>query len=225
MITLKDIHHGILDIRSLEIPPGTTSVIGPNGSGKTTLLKLLTGISLPESGTISIDGSLPRQVEAGWVNEFPDRNILFGTVADEVASPLRFRRISCRDTSGQVGAVLERVGIPHLRDRPVRELSGGEKILVALATALVHNPRVLVLDEYDSHLDGLKARDVGRIVRESGISYTIRCTQQAETALQGDQVVFLDQGKVQYSGTPGEVFRQLAGTPFYPLSLECGPCR
>ncbi len=225
MITLRDIRHGVLDIRSLEIPPGTTSVIGPNGSGKTSLLKLLTGISLPESGTRSIDGSLPRQVETGWVNEFPDRNILFGTVADEVASPLRFRRISCGETYRQVGAVLERVGIPHLTDRPVRELSGGEKILVALATSLVHNPHVLVLDEYDSHLDGQKARDVDRIVRETGIPYTIRCTQQAETALQSDQVVFLNHGKVQYSGTPEEVFHHLAGTPFYPLSLECRSCR
>jgi energy-coupling factor transport system ATP-binding protein len=225
MITLKDIRHGVLDIRSLEIPPGITSVIGPNGSGKTTLLKLLSGISLPESGTVFIDGNLPRQVETGWVNEFPDRNILFGTVVDEVASPLRFRRISCRETSELLGAVLKRVGIPHLRDRPVRELSGGEKILVALATSLIHNPQVLVLDEYDSHLDGLKARDVDRIVRQSGITYTIRCTQQAETALQSDQVVFLDQGNVQYHGTPGKVFRQLTGTPFYPISLECGPCR
>jgi len=224
MITLKEIRHGILDITHLEIPPGTTSLIGPNGSGKTTLLKLLTGISLPESGAVNIDGSLPRQVEVGWVNEFPDRNILFGTVDDEIASTLRFRHIPCGETSRQIGAALERVGIPHLKDRPVRELSGGEKVLVALATALVHNPHVLALDEYDSHLDSLKARDMDRIIRESGIPYVIRCTQQAETALQSEHVIFLDQGRVQYNGKPGEVFGQLAGTPFFPLSLECRPC-
>lgn len=225
MITLQDIRHGILDIQFLEIRPGITSVIGPNGSGKTTLLKLLTGIMVSESGTVRIDRDPPRQVEAGWVNEFPDRNIIFGTVSDEVASPLRFRRMPCRDIPGRVGTVLERVGIIHLKDRPVRELSGGEKILVALATSFIHNPRVLVLDEYDSHLDSGKARKMNRILRESGIPYIIRCTQQMETTIQSDQVVFLGQGKVQYSGTPEVVFGHLAGTSFYPLSLECGPCK
>lgn len=225
MIIIQDIRCGILDIRHLEIQPGIASVIGPNGSGKTTLLKLLTGINLPESGTVHIDGDSPRQIEAGWVNEFPDRNIIFGTVADEVASPLRFRRMPCREISGRVGAVLEHVGILHLKDRPVRKLSGGEKILVALATSLIHNPRVLVLDEYDSHLDSRKAREMNRILQESGIPYIIRCTQQTETTMQSDQIVFLDRGKVRYNGTPGEVFDQLGGTAFYPLSLECGLCR
>lgn len=221
MITLRDIRYGILDIPFLEIRPGITSVIGPNGSGKTTLLKLVTGISLPGSGTISVDGIAPRDTETGWVNEFPDRNILFGTVADEIASPLRFRRIPCRETHERVSAVLEQVGIPHLRDRPVRELSGGEKVLVALATSIVHNPRLLVLDEYDSHLDNRRAKEADRIVQECGIPYIIRCTQQAETAAGGDRIVFLDRGHVRYNDIPDEVFGHLAGTPFYPLSMMC----
>lgn len=223
MITLRDISHGVLSISFLEIRPGTTSLIGPNGSGKTTLLKLLTGISLPVAGTVLIDSVPPRQTESGWVNEFPDRNILFGTVADEVASPLRFRHIPCRDICGQVETVLERVGIPHLKDRPVRLLSGGEKILVAVATSIVTNPRVLVLDEYDSHLDSRKAREIERIVQESGIEYVIRCTQQTGVTVHSDRVIFLDQGRVKYTGNPGEVLSRLAGTPFYPLSQECGP--
>ena len=93
MIVIEGLRSRSLEIPRLEIPRGTTAVIGPNGSGKTTLLKLLAGISLPGSGSIRIDGAGPRMAEIGWVNEFPDRNIIFSTVADEVASPLRFRHI------------------------------------------------------------------------------------------------------------------------------------
>jgi len=222
MIELSGIRHTILDISSLRIPIGTTSVIGPNGSGKTMLLKLLAGIFLPQSGTIHIDGLLPRETETGWVNEFPDRNILFGTVIDEVASSLRFRHIPDSDGERAVDGLLDSMGIAILRDRPVRDLSGGEKVLVAFAAALVHTPRVLVLDECDSHLDNNRARQVERIVRERRIPYVIRCTQQVESAIRSDHVIYLENGRVVFAGLPGNVFARLHGTPFYPLSLECG---
>jgi len=222
MIELSGIRHTILDISALRIPFGTTSVIGPNGSGKTMLLKLLTGIFLPQSGTIHIDGLYPRETETGWVNEFPDRNILFSTVIDEVASSLRFRHMPAREVERTVEELLGSMGIASLRDRPVCDLSGGEKVLVALAAALVHTPRVLVLDECDSHLDNHRARQVECIVQECRIPYVIRCTQQVESALRSDYVIYLENGRVIFSGLPGEVFARLHGTPFYPLSLECG---
>ena len=222
MIELSSIRHTVLDISSLRIPPGTTSVIGPNGSGKTMLLKLLAGISLPQSGTLHIDGLCSRETEIGWVNEFPDRNILFGTVFDEVASSLRFRHLPDRDVNSTVEKLLDSMGISPLRDRPVGDLSGGEKVLVALAAALVHTPRVLVLDECDSHLDNSRARQVERIVQERRIPYVIRCTQQIESAIRSDHVIFLENGRVVFEGIPEVVFARLHGTPFYPLSMECG---
>ncbi|AGB02361.1 ATP-binding cassette domain-containing protein [Methanoregula formicica] len=222
MIELSGIRHTILDISALRIPFGTTSVIGPNGSGKTMLLKLLAGIFLPHSGTVRIDGVPPRKTETGWVNEFPDRNILFGTVIDEVASSLRFRHLPDRDVKITVEKLLDSMGISPLRGRPVCDLSGGEKVLVALAAALVHTPRVLVLDECDSHLDNYRARQVERIVQERAIPYVIRCTQQVESAIRSDHVIYLENGRVAYEGVPGEVFARLHGTPFYPLTMECG---
>ncbi len=141
MISIRNIHHRVLEIGSLDIVPGVTSIIGPNGSGKTTLLKLCAGITEPDEGTVLVDGLPMRTTEAGWVDEFPDRNILFDTVVDEIASPLRFRRVSCRAISDLIDSHLEFTGIMSLRDRPMRELSGGEKILVALAAALVHHPQ------------------------------------------------------------------------------------
>lgn len=220
MITFDRFRCKIVSIDSLDIPEGITSVIGTNGSGKSTLLKACAGIHLPEAGTLQIDGILPRKTETGWVNEFPDRNILFSRVSDEIASALRFRHIPCKETEERVNAQLELMGILHLKERLMRELSGGEKILVALGAALVHRPKVLILDEYDSHLDAKKVGEIEEIIRRSDVPYVIRCTQQMETALLGDYVLFLEEGRLKYAGTPDLVFASLENTPFYPLSLR-----
>lgn len=222
MIELSGIRHTILDISSLRIPPGTTSVIGPNGSGKTMLLKLLAGISLPQSGTVHIDGLPPREIETGWVNEFPDRNILFGTVFDEVASSQRFRHLPDMEVETTVENLLDSMRMSPLRDRPVCDLSGGEKVLVALAAALVHSPQLLVLDECDSHLDNRRSGVIERIIQEHNIPYVIRCTQQVESAIRSDHVIYLENGRIVFSGLPGEVFAGLRDTAFYPVSMECG---
>jgi energy-coupling factor transport system ATP-binding protein len=223
MIAIELLRFRNLSIDALTIRPGITSIIGPNGSGKTTFLKICAGITLPDSGTITIDALPPRETEIGWVNEFPDRNILFARVIDEIASPLRFRRTtSCSAIDGEVRACAESVGIPHLLARTVRELSGGEKVLVALAAALVHRPDVLILDEYDSHLDARMAATIDRAIRASGALYVIRCTQQMDTAGKSDHLLFFDLGRITHSGTPEEVFSALKGTAWYPVSLECG---
>lgn len=221
MIAIRGLRHRILAIPSLDIPPGITSVIGPNGSGKTTLLRLVSGIHEPDAGSVLVDGASPRSIGIGWVNEFPDRNLLFDTVHDEVASPLMFHNVACRQTDERVTDLLDRMGIAALSGRSTRELSEGEKNLVALAAALVLRPQVLVLDEFDSHIDGGRAQTMDALIRESRIPYVIRCTQQMETAWAGDWLVALDNGTVRGAGLPDEVFGTLAGTPFYPLSLRC----
>ena len=113
---------------------------------------------------------------------------------------------------------MESLGISSLKDRMVRELSGGEKIMVALAAAIAHKPGVIVLDEYDSHLDAARMKRIEELIRRSPASYIIRCTQQMETAARGDYVIFLEEGRVISAVTPGEVFHSLADTPFYPIT-------
>jgi energy-coupling factor transport system ATP-binding protein len=221
MIILDNIRYRTLAIENLQIAPGITSVIGPNGSGKTTLLKLLAGIAIPESGTILVDGVPPRNIETAWVNEFPDRNILFGSTNEEIASPLRFRHVCCTVIDERVESVMESVGIRYLMGRDMQEISGGEKVLVALAAALVFRPQVLVLDEYDSHLDARRAAEIAQVIRKSSTPYVIHCTQDMEAAASGDAVIFLKGGKVSCTGAPKEVFASLAGTAYYPLSWKC----
>jgi energy-coupling factor transport system ATP-binding protein len=221
MIDINALRFRSLEIDDLHLPMGITSIIGPNGSGKTTFLRLCAGIAEPESGTILIDGISPRQTEVGWVNEFPDKNILFPTVFDEIASTLRFAFAPCADGDRMVTATADLAGISYLLSRDMRKISGGEKVLVALAAALVHHPAVLVLDEYDSHLDMNCAARMETALRHSGATYIIRCTQQMETAANSDYLVYLGQGKVLHAGTPAEVFASLSGTAFYPFSWRC----
>jgi energy-coupling factor transport system ATP-binding protein len=223
MITIRDLRYRAFAIDALDISPGITSVIGKNGSGKSTFLKLCAGIAEPGSGTIFVDTLPPRETDTGYVNEFPDRNILFSTVKDELASPLRFRFTPCEETGHMVQECAERLGIGHLLDRRMGELSGGEKVLVAFAAAVIGRPRVLVLDECDSHLDSGRCGWLEGAIRASGAMYVIRCTQQMETAASGDHLLFLEKGQVLHAGTPGEVFSRLADTPFYPLSWRCMP--
>ena len=217
MISIEYLRYRNLAIDALSVKPGITTIIGANGSGKTTFLKLCAGIAVPDSGTILIDNAPPRQTEIGWVNEYPDRNLLFVNVSDEIASPLRFRHNSCDSIDLSVKSCAEAVGITHLLKRAVRELSGGEKILVSLAAALVHQPRVLVLDEYDSHLDARSVLKNEQIIRSSGAEYIIRCTQQMTTAMHSDYILFFDSGRIAHEGSPGQVFPLLKGTAYYPV--------
>ncbi len=221
MITIENLRYRSLSIDDLEIPPGITSVIGRNGSGKTTFLKLLAGIALPDSGTIRINGVLPREAEIGWVNEFPDRNILFWNAFEEIAAPLRFRHLPCTVIRDRVESCMQFLGIGPLENRPIQELSGGEKVLVALAAALVIRPEVLVLDEYDSHLDARRSLEIARLVKMSGTRSVIHCTQDMEAAARGDFLIFIEGGRAARSGSPEDLFPALENTAFYPFSWKC----
>ncbi|MDO9036500.1 MAG: ABC transporter ATP-binding protein [Methanoregula sp.] len=221
MIELSGLRYRNIGIDSLTIPPGITSVIGPNGGGKTTLLRLCSGISEPEAGVILIDGKTPRETDVGWVNEFPDKNILFSQVSDEIASATRFSHQPCVETDRAVKTIAQLMNITHLLSRTITELSGGEKILVALASALVQRPKILLLDEYDSHLDETRCLQIEQVIQTCTVPYVIRCTQQLETAARGDHLLFLENGHITLSGSPDRVFAALEKTPFYPLSWRC----
>jgi energy-coupling factor transport system ATP-binding protein len=223
MIRIENLRHRILAIDSLSLGKGVTSIIGANGSGKTTLLKICAGITVPDTGSILIQGIEPRLTDIGWVNEFPDRNFLFDSISDEIASTLRFRHLALTDIVRRTDEIKTRLGLTGLSDRPVGELSGGEKILVALAAAMIQNPKVLILDECDSHLDADCIKTVSCAIRNSGIPFLLRSTQDMETAAESDHVIFLENGRVGVGGTPETVFESLKGTPFYPFSWKCRP--
>lgn len=221
MIRATGIRHGILDIPYLELAPGYTVVIGPNGSGKTTLLRVLSGLEDPQQGEVRVGGRAPEEMSIGWINEFPGKNSLFLKVGEELASPLRFLHWPCGEISERVEDIAKKFGITHLMDRDIITLSGGEQVLVALATALIAGPDLLILDEWDSHLDSVTADTLHGLVLGSRVHWIIQCTQDMDRAARADTVIFLSRGRVKEQGSPREVFGMCKTTCWYPPSWRC----
>ncbi|HOT04269.1 MAG TPA: ABC transporter ATP-binding protein [Methanolinea sp.] len=218
MIRINGLRHGILDIPSLLIPSGYTAVIGPNGSGKTTLLRLLAGMEEPFQGSVTMRGLRAGPLNVGWVHEFPGRNTLFSRVRDEIASPLQFRHLACEEIAERVKEISGRIGISSLMDRGPESLSGGEQVLVALATAMVSDPEILVLDEWDSHVDIHTATVLQEYLRHTGVRWKVQCTQDMDLAASADLVIFLSGGRVLAYGSPKEVFSAHPDSCWYPPS-------
>ncbi len=134
-------------------------VIGPNGGGKTTLLKLILGLLEPEKGSISVFGKTPKQSResVGYLSQFKNIDFDFPITALEIVLLSRvgkklFKRYTKQDREAAEKA-LKNLGIWHLRNNKLSELSGGEKQRVFVARALANEPKALLLDEPTSNLD------------------------------------------------------------------------
>jgi len=221
MIELNNLVYRDLKIPELKIPEGLCAIFGPNGSGKSTLLQLLAGMELPERGTVLIDGSSPRDIECGYLSEFPDKNIIFERVEDEISSPLKFRHTDCTETREILSHITEKLGITRLSGKKIMKLSGGEKVLVALATAISAKPDLLVLDEADSHLDSLTAEEIFDIVRDLQIQHVVFCTQNMERVRDiAGFAIYMEHCRIAISGDTPYVLEKLRGTCFHPGNAE-----
>jgi len=207
---------------SLEISPGERiALLGANGSGKSTLLRLLDGLYPPTQGTISFDGSplTPEKLASdGFAFAFrrrvalvfqnPDVQLFNPTVFDEVAfAPLQMQWPK-DEVMSRVAAALELMRISHLRDRPPYRLSGGEKKRVALASVIVLDPDVLLLDEPTATLDPRSQSELIDLIQQwKGSTKTvISATHQLEIVDDiADRVIVLEAGSVAAQGTPAEI--------------------
>jgi cobalt/nickel transport system ATP-binding protein len=207
---------------SLAIAQGErVALVGANGSGKSTLLRLLDALCFASQGSVNFDGhpltaeyladdqfafAFRRRVALVFQN--PDVQLFNPTVFDEVAfAPLQLQWPK-EQVLARVSATLELMGIAHLRDRPPYRLSGGEKKRVALASVLVIDPDVLLLDEPTATLDPRSQSQVIDLIQEwKGSSKTvITATHQLEIVEDiADRVLVLEAGTVAASGTPAEI--------------------
>ncbi len=208
---------------SLSIAPGRKiGILGANGSGKSTLLKLLDGLYFPTSGTVSFRGmrldqdSLADEAtnsafrrSVGLVFQDPDVQLFSPTVWEEVAfGPLQLG-LSRDEVEARVQAALELLGIVKLADRVPYGLSGGEKKKVSLASVLVVEPEVLLLDEPTAALDPRSQRAlVDLIVEVSERGRTVvTATHDLDVVAEiADQVfVFGEEKTVVRAGAPEEI--------------------
>jgi len=212
-----------VDDLSLAIPEGRVALLGANGSGKSTLLRLLDGLIFGQSGAILFRGddvseehmlddafALPFRRTVGMVFQNPDVQLFNPTVFDEVAfGPLQLRWPK-QEVRDRVGEILERLRIGHLKNRIPQRLSGGEKKRVALASVLVLDPGVLLLDEPTAALDPRSQSEVIDLMVEwgGGSKSVITATHDLGDLEEiADHCYVLDAGKLVAEGSPAEILR------------------
>ena len=221
----------------LDIPEGAFFVLlGPSGAGKTTTLRVIAGLEKPDDGTVHLNGldatkATPSERDLAMVFQsyalYPKR-----TAAENIASPLKARRVSKAEIAERVQRVAALLHIERLLARKPGQLSGGEQQRVALGRALVREPRAFLMDEPLTNLD-LKLRvemrtELTRIHRSMERTFLYVTNDQVEAMSMADQVAVLREGSVQQVGTPAEIYDHPAnrwvgtfvGSPRMNL-LEC----
>ena len=208
----------ILHPVSLELTEPRVAVIGANGSGKSTLLRLVNGLLLPTSGSVSVDGAdtarhgsrVRRRV--GFVFTDPLSQLVMPTGRDDIELSLRR---SIRNPGARRAAAEERLaslGLLELAERSIYDLSGGERQLMALATVLAVEPAVLVADEPSTLLDlrnTVRLRELLAALPQQVI-YT---THDLEFAADADRVLVIEDGRIICDAGPEEAisrYRALA---------------
>ncbi|WP_422772578.1 ABC transporter ATP-binding protein [Plantactinospora sp. WMMC1484] len=196
---------------SWTIGPGVTALLGPNGSGKTTLIKCMVGLARPGSGQVIIGGrdvsdGRAAQKALGYVPQNPSLPGL-AKVRDLVAYAAWLSGMEAARTDAAVEAALDRMQALDLATRRIRTLSGGQRQRVALATGIVHDPRILILDEPTVGLDPgqrLKVRQViKQFATERPVVLSTHLTEDVEHL--ADSVGVLVHGRIQYQGPISEL--------------------
>lgn len=202
---------------SLELDDGQIGVLlGKNGSGKTTLFQTILGILRPDSGTICFDGSdlttLSRKERARLVAYMP-QHIHFGSLS--VYDSVLMGRIAFfglragAEDHAIVRKVLRDMGLEDLAMRNVQEMSGGVRQKIAIARAMVQQPRLLIFDEPTGNLDmsneRLVVREAKRLAKEHGVSILTALHDLNLAMSFGDRFFFLKDGTVKYACGQGEL--------------------
>lgn len=214
MIRFEGVSHAygertVLRAVDLTLPEHRIGVIGANGSGKSTLARMINGLVRPDHGRVEVNGldtaragrDVRRQV--GFVFADPDTQIVMPTVAEDVAFSLRRHKLGRDESARRVAAVLDRFGLAGHADHPAHLLSSGQKQLLALASVLVTEPKVLVCDEPTTLLDLRNADQVHRLI--DGLDQqVVLVTHQLALVEAWERVVVVDEGRVVADGPGGE---------------------
>jgi ABC-2 type transport system ATP-binding protein len=212
----------------LRVPAGSIcGFLGPNGAGKSTTIRMVVGVLPPDAGRVSIDGhdvwTAPEAARScvGWL---PERAPLHAdaTVSECLAWSARLHGVAPPRVTAAVASVIEQCQLGEVRTRLCGALSRGFRQRVGLAAALVHQPRLLVLDEPTAGLDPAQVLLFRGLLQQlKGRTAVLLSTHVlAEVEAACDTLVVLDRGRVIATGTPGEVRHQLGVSPRLELEVD-----
>jgi sulfate transport system ATP-binding protein len=204
---------------SLVVPDGSlTALLGPSGGGKSTLLRVIAGLETPDQGDVVVDGTSlldvpPQKRGVGLVFQ---HYAAFShmTVYENVAFGLRVRHAPKDEVRERVHELLALVQLEGLAERYPSQLSGGQRQRMALARALAVRPRVLLLDEPFGALDArvrAELREWLRRLHDETHVTTLFVTHDQEEAMDvAEQIVVINEGRIEQAGTPAEIYEQPA---------------
>lgn len=206
------------------------AIVGHNGSGKSTLAKLLNGLLIPKSGTVTVDGissadkekSFELRKRVGVVFQNPDNGIVASIVEDDVAFGPENLGVPRKEIGERIAFALKAVEMEQFRKSSPARLSGGQKQRVAIAGVLALRPEILVLDESTAMLDPQGRKEILAVVKrlneEEGVT-VITITHYMEEAAEANRIIVLSDGEIVMQGAPREIFRDGARLKGYGLEL------
>ncbi|MCW9042903.1 MAG: ATP-binding cassette domain-containing protein [Pseudopelagicola sp.] len=192
---------------SLSLTERRVGIIGANGSGKSSFARLLNGLVLPSSGAVRVDGLNTRakgkevRRKVGFVFQNPDNQIVFPTVAEDLAFGMKNLGLPKDEIARKTDAILARYDMTDLRDHPAHLLSGGQKQLLAISGVLVMDPAYLVLDEPTTLLDLRNTRRVAAAL-DALDQTVILVTHDLDLLVAFDRVLVFDEGRIVADETP-----------------------
>ena len=217
-----------VDALDLTVPAAArVGLLGPNGAGKTTTLRMLLGVILPDAGTVHVVGrQLPRHrskamEQVGFVAGYlPLPENLTVRESLEIFAGL----YGIRRPGAVVTTAIERFGVGPLAGRRAQELSAGQRTLVGIVKAVLHRPRLLVLDEPTASLDPDVAQRVRSALldvhRDDGTALLVTSHNMREVETLCERVVILARGRVAADGTPAEIAEQFGTEDLEGAFLE-----
>jgi spermidine/putrescine transport system ATP-binding protein len=192
------------------------TILGPSGCGKTTILRLLGGFETPSSGEIFLD-SRPLSGVPPYkrpINTVFQKYSLFShlNVFENIAFGLKIKKLPKDEIRRKVGRMLELVNLKGYENRLVNSLSGGQQQRIAIARALVCEPRVLLLDEplgaLDLYLRKEMQMELKNMQTSLGITFIYVTHDQEEALTMSDKVVVINSGRIQQMGTPEDIYNE-----------------
>ena len=190
------------------------TLLGPSGSGKTTMLNLIAGMIAPTSGRIHIAGKDATQTppnKRGLGMVFQNYALMpHMTIFENIAFPLRVRKMSNEEIKTKVAKVLDLVHLPNVANRKPRELSGGQQQRISLARCIVYNPSIILMDEplgaLDKKLREQMQLELKRIHTELKITMLYVTHDQEEALTMSDRIVLLNEGQIEQMGAPEDMY-------------------